>query len=189
MTIVKVFSIIAIICVTFLFESCSPQMIANAVVIVPKIVKSETARNSAQSLKNDSTTLKSDSINYASYYIYRNGSFAGSLLSCLVYDNNQFVAIANLKTFVKVDHVVPGDHIFTSKENSKKSVKIRFDPGKTYIVQVFATTTISKGVLIIMDQNKINKEISKGLFFEQKFIENGLKVEDFSNNNNLISGK
>jgi hypothetical protein len=186
---VKALKLLSIVGIAFLIVRCSPSLIATAIVSAPKIVKSEDARNRAQSLKRDSLAISSDSVNYASYYIYRNGSFVGSALSCLVYDNNQYVAIANLRTFEKVDHVIPGDHIFTSKVDSKKSVKVHFDAGKTYIIQVFASTTIKEGVLFMMDQNKIKKEISKGLFFSEKFAEKGLKVDDISYNDQYASRK
>jgi hypothetical protein len=185
----KFLSVIVIVCIAFLFIECSPAMIGSTVRITSQVAKSEAARSKAQSLKKDTITIKEDTINYASYYIYRSGSFVGSALSCLVYDNNEYVAIANLKTFTKVDNVVPGDHIFTSKVDSKKSVKIHFDPGRTYIIQVLASTTIKEGVIFMMDQERIKKEISKGNFFNDKFTEEGLKIEDISFNDYFASKK
>lgn len=155
-------------------------MIASVIVNGPKIVKSADARDKAQSLKRNSAMAKGDSVKYACYYIYRSGSVVGSALSCLIYDNNEYVAVANLRTFEKIDHVIPGDHIFTSKMDSKQSIKFHFDSGKTYIIKAFANTTVKKGVLRLMDQGMIQKEISKGRFFKEKFLKNGLKVEDIS---------
>jgi hypothetical protein len=119
-------------------------------------------------------------VRYANYFIYRSGSFAGSALSCLIYDNNQYVAVANVRTFEKVSNVIPGDHFFTSEVEGNKSIKFHFDPGKTYLIKAYASTNIKKGVLVLMTQDMIKKEIAKGNFFSKKFSKIGLKVEDFS---------
>jgi hypothetical protein len=40
-----------------------------------------------------------------------------------------------------------------------------------------------------MDQDKIKKEISKGQFFKDKFLEEGLRIEDISFNDYFTSKK
>ena len=180
MNLFKLFYFTALLCITFLLARCSPALIANVVVNGPKIAESADARGKAKSLKRNPTITNGDSIKYARYYIYRSGSFVGCALSCLIYDNNEYVGVANVRTFEKVDYVIPGDHVFTSEIDSEKSVKFHFNPGKTYIIKAFANTKVQEGVLVLMNQDMIKHEIAKGNFFNTKFLESGLKVEEIS---------
>jgi hypothetical protein len=162
--------------VAFLLVRCLGTLPSSTV----QIVKSESAKNKAQSLKRTTPIISGDSSKYTRYYIYRNGSFVGSALSSIIYDNNEYVALAKVQTFEKVDYVIPGEHIFTSQIDAKQNVKFQLDSGKTYIIQALASTSVREGVLLLMNHDMIKKELDKGNFFNKKFLEAGLKVEDIS---------
>ena len=143
------------------------------------MAKSASARNQAESLERDSTFVAGDTTAFATYYLYRSGSFIGSALSCLVYDNKEYITDANVRTFEKVD-VAPGEHVFTSEEDAEKTVKMEFEEGKTYLIQIMADTQINEESLLMMDRQMFDKEMSKGKFFSKTFAELGLKAEDFT---------
>jgi hypothetical protein len=170
-------SLIIVVTCLALSTPCSAQ-IGSLLYSVGKMANSAAVRTKSATLKRKPAPY--DSLGYARYYIYRSGSFLGSALSCLVYDNNEYVPLSNVQTFIKVDSVLAGDHLFTSRENGRKPVKCHFERGKTYILLVAATSNIKAGRMIVMSPQRVQAEIDKGLFFQKQFALAGLSVRDIS---------
>lgn len=175
-----ILKILAFFCFIICSSGCASTFgVANAAFSSGKAVKGAKNRKKAAEISKDSVLID-DNINYATYYLYRKGSFVGVAASCLLYDNNNYIGVINNKTFEKVENVVPGEHIFTSKENDKHQVSINIEEGKTYIIQVKQSYRIRKGEMSIMNEEMIKREMKKKQHFADKIKEHNIEIENLS---------